>query len=222
MEEFDGDHPVERRHGDGHPWLLAPHQRDSAGGAGAQGRHSLQGVPCNLRLRDRPAPIQAFPSTRQVGTEQRKGKTGGLPFKTIACVTTRQELSTPSRVLCARPSRTEGVWGQAPSSRTQRYRPLTKPRRSIRAVPAGHEDYTPHSHPQEKPALRLEAGGQHMRAPISFTRTLSDALLPCAQAMICRWMFCWWMFWPRRPSTFPKIVPMSCFCELAFQVLCGW
>ena len=27
VEEFDGDHAVERRHGDGHPRLLAPHQR---------------------------------------------------------------------------------------------------------------------------------------------------------------------------------------------------
>ena len=27
MEEFDGDHAVERRHGDGYPRLLLPHQR---------------------------------------------------------------------------------------------------------------------------------------------------------------------------------------------------
>ena len=27
VEEFDGDHAVERRHGDGHPRLLSPHQR---------------------------------------------------------------------------------------------------------------------------------------------------------------------------------------------------
>ena len=27
MKEFDGDHAMERRHGDGHPRLLSPHQR---------------------------------------------------------------------------------------------------------------------------------------------------------------------------------------------------
>ena len=31
MEEFDGDHAVERRHGDGHPRLLSPHQRALGG-----------------------------------------------------------------------------------------------------------------------------------------------------------------------------------------------
>ena len=37
MEEFDGDHPVERRHGDDHPRLLAPHQRALGGVQGAPG-----------------------------------------------------------------------------------------------------------------------------------------------------------------------------------------
>ena len=37
MEEFDGDHAVERRHGDGHPRLLSPHQRALGGVQGLPG-----------------------------------------------------------------------------------------------------------------------------------------------------------------------------------------
>ena len=37
MEEFDGDHVVERRHGNGYSRLLSPHQR-ALGGKGFQAR----------------------------------------------------------------------------------------------------------------------------------------------------------------------------------------
>ena len=37
MEEFDGDHAVERRHGDGYPRLLSPHQRAVGGAQGLPG-----------------------------------------------------------------------------------------------------------------------------------------------------------------------------------------
>ena len=37
MEEFDGDHAVERRHGDGYPRLLSPHQRALGGVQGLPG-----------------------------------------------------------------------------------------------------------------------------------------------------------------------------------------
>ena len=37
VEEFDGGHAVKRRHGDGHPRLLAPHQRAVGGVQGFPG-----------------------------------------------------------------------------------------------------------------------------------------------------------------------------------------
>ena len=37
MEEFDGDHAVERRHGDGYSRLLSPHQRPVGGAQGFPG-----------------------------------------------------------------------------------------------------------------------------------------------------------------------------------------
>ena len=37
MEEFDGDHAVERRHGDGYSRLLSPHQRAVGGAQGLPG-----------------------------------------------------------------------------------------------------------------------------------------------------------------------------------------
>ena len=37
VEEFDGDHTVERRHGDGHARLLSPHQRAVGGAQGLPG-----------------------------------------------------------------------------------------------------------------------------------------------------------------------------------------
>ena len=43
MEEFDGDHAVERRHGDGYARLLSPHQRALGVCKGFQARlHALE------------------------------------------------------------------------------------------------------------------------------------------------------------------------------------
>ena len=43
VEEFDGDHAVERRHGDGHPRLLSPHQRALGGVQGLPGPAGRRG-----------------------------------------------------------------------------------------------------------------------------------------------------------------------------------